>query len=241
MEWGRDSYEGLDFPRLVFLAITSKFCRGLPWACVFSLIWLVAHATEAFAVDADILVEETRHETTDILFYLPYPKGSAYRVIQGPEGQFSHYGLNRWATDFEMPEGTPVCATAAGKVVCVQQRFTTTGVTTEARTRANRIIIDHGRGLFSQYLHLKPGQRERARGARRNHRPQRLKRVCDLSPSSFSDTGRPGPATSSWVCRTQRQASGSGKRILFPKRPPTSTFDFPPIPFPSRYLHLAGN
>ncbi len=156
MEWARDSYEGLDFPRLVFLAITSKFCRGMPWACVFSLIWLVAHATEALAVDADILVEETTRETTEILFYLPYPKGSAYRVIQGPEGQFSHYGLNRWATDFEMPEGTPVCATAAGKVVCVQQRFTTTGVTTEARTRANRIIIDHGRGLFSQYLHLKP-------------------------------------------------------------------------------------
>jgi len=85
---------------------------------------------------------------------LPFPPQTAYLVIQGVGGRFSHYGMNYYAVDFAMPEGSVVCAAAAGRVVCVQQRFKTNTMDPTARTRANRIVIDHGNGYFTQYLHL---------------------------------------------------------------------------------------
>jgi murein DD-endopeptidase MepM/ murein hydrolase activator NlpD len=124
---------------------------------VLTAFLVAAWGAATFAQDADVLLQEfAEGPAKGQVFFLPYPKGKAYRIIQGPGGRFSHYGLDQYAWDFAMPVGEVVCATAGGRVVCVQQRFTTKSLEPAARTRANRIIIDHGRGVFSQYLHLKP-------------------------------------------------------------------------------------
>jgi murein DD-endopeptidase MepM/ murein hydrolase activator NlpD len=48
------------------------------------------------------------------------------------------------AIDIAAPEGTPILATAAGKVVLAEEMYLT----------GNSIYIDHGMSLFSQYAHL---------------------------------------------------------------------------------------
>ena len=47
--------------------------------------------------------------------------------------------------DIAAPEGTPVAATNDGRVVLASRLF----------LEGNTVIIDHGLGLFSLYLHLK--------------------------------------------------------------------------------------
>lgn len=87
---------------------------------------------------------------------LPFKSGSRYQVIQGNHGEFTHTGFNEHAWDFGMPENTEVCAAASGRVVRVKQDGTSGGASSEFFSQGNTIIIDHGRGYFSQYLHLAP-------------------------------------------------------------------------------------
>ena len=85
---------------------------------------------------------------------LPYPLGKSYRMIQGPEGAFSHNGFNTYAYDFRLPEGSAICAAAPGRVVRVKQDSQLGGKEPDFIDHGNSIIIDHGNGLFTQYLHL---------------------------------------------------------------------------------------
>jgi len=43
-------------------------------------------------------------------YSLPYAAGHSFKVSQGYDGKYSHRGSNRYAVDWEMPEGTPVHA-----------------------------------------------------------------------------------------------------------------------------------
>jgi murein DD-endopeptidase MepM/ murein hydrolase activator NlpD len=61
------------------------------------------------------------------------------RSINGSAPSGHHGG-----TDIGVAEGTPVKATAAGKVVLARQ----------LQVRGNMVIIDHGGGLYSGYAHL---------------------------------------------------------------------------------------
>jgi len=85
---------------------------------------------------------------------LPFPEGETYEVYQGKGGSFSHSGLNRYAFDFGLPEGTPVLAAAEGRVVRVKQDSGQGGTRPDDYARGNTVILDHGQGLFTQYLHL---------------------------------------------------------------------------------------
>ncbi len=85
---------------------------------------------------------------------LPYPIGNSYRMIQGPHGAFSHDGFNSYAYDFRMQEGSPISAAAPGRVVRVKQDSLQGGKDPAYIDQGNSIIIDHGNGLFTQYLHL---------------------------------------------------------------------------------------
>lgn len=77
------------------------------------------------------------------------------RFVRPAEGRLSTpYGFTRYingkysgshrAIDIAAPEGTPVLATAAGKVVLAEELYLT----------GNSIYLDHGMSLFSQYAHL---------------------------------------------------------------------------------------
>lgn len=63
----------------------------------------------------------------------------AHRILNG-EPRNPHRGV-----DIAAPRGTPVSAPAAGTVVLAEPHLSLEGGT---------IILDHGQGLFSQYLHL---------------------------------------------------------------------------------------
>jgi murein DD-endopeptidase MepM/ murein hydrolase activator NlpD len=91
-------------------------------------------------------------------------EGATYEVYQGPGGAFSHTGLNRHAWDFGLPEGTSVCAVAEGRVVRVKQDSTVGGTEPQHYSTGNTIVLDHGDGVFSQYLHLRTGSARVAEG-----------------------------------------------------------------------------
>jgi hypothetical protein len=97
---------------------------------------------------------------------LPLPPGLSVTVSQGPDGLFSHTGEQRFAWDFDVPLGTAVHAAAGGIVVDVVSGETASGVDPSLRNRANRVILDHGRGLFSAYVHLGAGEVVVSPGAR---------------------------------------------------------------------------
>lgn len=85
---------------------------------------------------------------------LPFPAGHTHEVIQGNHGDYTHTGFNKFAWDFALPENAPVCAAAAGRVVRVKQDGTSGGPSNEFFHEGNAIILDHGDGYYSQYLHL---------------------------------------------------------------------------------------
>ncbi|MFN8459136.1 MAG: hypothetical protein U0401_31560 [Anaerolineae bacterium] len=58
-------------------------------------------------------------------YRLPYPAGKSYCCNQGNNGRVSHYGSAYYAFDFGIPEGKDIVATRAGKVIAVEERFST--------------------------------------------------------------------------------------------------------------------
>ena len=86
---------------------------------------------------------------------LPFQAGKSFEVFQGNNGTFTHTKFNQYAWDFGLPEGTPVCASAEGRVVRVKQDSDSGGTNSDQYALANTVVLDHGNGLFTQYLHLK--------------------------------------------------------------------------------------
>jgi len=82
----------------------------------------------------------------------PYWKGTFLPPADGPSG--SAFGLRRFfngeprsphaGIDFRAPEGAPVRASNRGRVVLARGLFFT----------GNTVVIDHGCGLFTLYVHL---------------------------------------------------------------------------------------
>lgn len=91
----------------------------------------------------------------DYLYALPYATGRSYRVLQGYGSRFSHKGLEEFAVDFDMPEGTPVHA-ARGGVVARAVETHTRGCWEDGCGRyANYIVVLHDDGTTGEYYHLK--------------------------------------------------------------------------------------
>ena len=90
----------------------------------------------------------------DYLYALPYAAGRSYRVLQGYGSRFSHKGLEEFAVDFDMPEGTPVHAARDG-VVARAVEVHTRGCWEDGCGRyANYIVILHEDGTTGEYYHL---------------------------------------------------------------------------------------
>jgi len=91
----------------------------------------------------------------DHLYALPYASGRSYRVLQGYGSRFSHTGLEAYAVDFDMPEGTPVHAARAGVVARVEESHSIGCWEDGCGRYANFIVILHSDGTTGEYYHLK--------------------------------------------------------------------------------------
>ena len=85
---------------------------------------------------------------------LPFPAGDAYDVTQGNHGYYSHSDEDVYAVDFNTPEGSEVAAMRAGRVLAARDDSNTGCGDESCADQANYVILDHGDGTRSHYLHL---------------------------------------------------------------------------------------
>jgi murein DD-endopeptidase MepM/ murein hydrolase activator NlpD len=85
------------------------------------------------------------------VYRLPYDMREHYTVIQGFDGAHSHFGFNKYAIDFAMPEGTPVLAARAGRVVSTEARYEV------GEGRSNFVLVEHDDATIGGYYHLRRG------------------------------------------------------------------------------------
>lgn len=90
----------------------------------------------------------------DFLYALPYASGQTFRVLQGYGSRFSHTGLEAYAVDFDMPEGTPVHAARSGVVARVEESHSIGCWRDGCGKYANYIVILHNDGTTGEYYHL---------------------------------------------------------------------------------------
>ena len=95
-----------------------------------------------------------RHDGRAV-YALPYLPGQSYRVNQGYNGSFSHYGQDAYALDWTMPEGTPVCAARDGVVVEARAESNEGGGDRAYADKANQVFIRHDDGTIAMYLHFR--------------------------------------------------------------------------------------
>lgn len=97
--------------------------------------------------------KDAQHDN-DFPYALPYAPGKSYRVLQGYGSRFSHTGLEQFAVDFDMPEGTPVHAARDGVVVRVEESHSKGCWEDGCGKYANFIVVLHDDGTTGEYYHL---------------------------------------------------------------------------------------
>ena len=88
------------------------------------------------------------------VYRLPYEVGKVYRVLQGFGSRFSHTGLEQYAVDFKMAEGTPVHAARGGVVAQMEERHSVGCWDGGCGKFANYIVILHDDQTTGEYYHL---------------------------------------------------------------------------------------
>jgi murein DD-endopeptidase MepM/ murein hydrolase activator NlpD len=96
---------------------------------------------------------DARHDDKAV-YLLPFETGRTFRVSQGYNGRLSHRGVNQYAVDFAMPEGTTVCAARDGVVVDLKESSHTGGPTKKHKDESNYVSIAHADGTIGEYHHL---------------------------------------------------------------------------------------
>ncbi|MEZ5317805.1 MAG: M23 family metallopeptidase [Vicinamibacterales bacterium] len=89
-------------------------------------------------------------------FVLPYPPGTAYLVLQGNCGPFTHWpgDVFKYGYDFTMPVGTPVHAARGGAVMAIEDRYPDGDGTPGEE---NFVFVRHDDGTIGRYFHLTRG------------------------------------------------------------------------------------
>ena len=120
------------------------------------------------AYDWTIGSKDAVHDESRI-YQLPYAAGKSYRVLQGYGSRFSHTGLEEFAVDFRMPEGTAVHAARGGLVARTEASHDIGCWEDHCGKYANFIVILHDDGTTGEYYHLQqngalvsPGERVEA-------------------------------------------------------------------------------
>lgn len=91
----------------------------------------------------------------DYVYSLPYAPGTTHKITQGYHGKFSHQGPDEYAIDWQMPEGTAVCAARGGLVVKVKDDSDRGGPSLKYDPFNNYVLIRHEDGTLGHYCHLK--------------------------------------------------------------------------------------
>jgi len=92
-----------------------------------------------------------------LTYAVPFGGSEPRRLIQGFDGEETHLGSMRFSLDFAMPQGTPVLAARAGRVLLVQDGFTEGGADPSLLERANLVVVVHSDYTMASYGHLLPG------------------------------------------------------------------------------------
>lgn len=88
---------------------------------------------------------------------LPWSCNESFRVTQGHNTNFSHYGKGAWAWDFGTPVGEDLLAVKDGVVRMVKSTSTSHGCSSAYANSANYVVLDFGDGTEALYLHLQAG------------------------------------------------------------------------------------
>jgi murein DD-endopeptidase MepM/ murein hydrolase activator NlpD len=91
------------------------------------------------------------------VYQLPYAPGNNFKVTQGYNGSFSHKDSNQYAIDWQMPEGTPVCAARGGVVVKIKDDSSVGSSSIKYDPYNNYVLIRHSDGTLGHYCHLQKG------------------------------------------------------------------------------------
>lgn len=91
------------------------------------------------------------------VYDLPYGQEEARTVTQAYGGKFSHKGSNKYAIDWQMPEGTLVRAARGGVVVRTKDGSDRGGPSMDFDACNNYVLIRHADGTLGQYCHLQKG------------------------------------------------------------------------------------
>ncbi len=98
-------------------------------------------------------------------YALPFRQG-ALPVLQSCNGWFSHRGEANQAVDIGMPEGTPVRAARAGRVILVKMDSRVGGRSRKYLGQDNKVLVQHDDGSVAAYAHMLPASARVAPGAR---------------------------------------------------------------------------
>jgi len=128
---------------------------------IAALVWLVAVAAACGGGGGSPTEPEPQSECgpypdqNESPWFLPYPAGDSYRVMQGNCGRLSHFPdtPHQYAYDFSMYIGAPVAAARNGVVVATREDEPNN--TWDSWGGAgNHVVIQHPDGLVSGYDHL---------------------------------------------------------------------------------------
>jgi hypothetical protein len=92
-------------------------------------------------------------------FRLPFACGASVRVTQGNNSAYSHSGTQAWAYDFGVGRGTAVLAMEGGTVSHANSSVVSggrcwNGGGSECANTVNYVVLAHGDGTSTLYLHL---------------------------------------------------------------------------------------
>jgi len=88
------------------------------------------------------------------IYLFPYAAGSRFGILQSYGSRFSHTGLERYAIDFNMGEGTAVHAARSGVVARVVESNDRGCWEKGCGKYANFIVVLHEDGTTGEYYHL---------------------------------------------------------------------------------------
>ena len=130
--------------RSFVLARFTSTDKTRPWSYDFKYFWEYGGRRNSTDNNAD--------------YAMPFGPGR-YVVLQGPRGTYSHFAgsASENAVDWDVPQGTIVCAAREGRVVGVRDDSTVSGPDPKFKPLGNYVIIKHADGTFADYHHLQTG------------------------------------------------------------------------------------